>query len=110
MKEIFVDQTRTSGDLAGVFEFDGETSYFYLYRTGEFQGQKILESIRICAREPDFTEEDVSVRWDAHEEKVGLYIRESLWAVFDTVNHASFGGNYETNGKPILPAQATAGF
>jgi hypothetical protein len=33
MNEILKNTTRSAGDLAGVFEFDGDTSYFYLYNT-----------------------------------------------------------------------------
>jgi hypothetical protein len=41
-KEIFVSSVRSTGDLAGVFEYDGETGYFYLYRAKGASGKKIM--------------------------------------------------------------------
>jgi hypothetical protein len=40
--EMFESASRANGDLAGVFEYDGETGYFYLYETKETRGKKWL--------------------------------------------------------------------
>lgn len=103
MVEIFDSAVRSTGDLAGVFEFDGETGYFYLYKTDGTQSQKILDSIHVISSEPDFVETDISIRWDSEERKVGLFIRDSLWAVFDPGQREKYGGNYKPNASPALP-------
>jgi hypothetical protein len=107
--EMFDSRVRTSGDLAGVFEYDGNTGYFYLYETGGEEDRKILDSIRIISGEPDFGEEDVAIIWDQGEQKVGLFIRGQLWAVFDRQQRAKYGGSYKPGLTPVLPSQATIG-
>jgi hypothetical protein len=109
-EEIFDSCVRTTGDLAGVFEYDGETGYFYLYKTERAHGEKVLESIHVLSGQPDFTEVDISVRWDLDEQKVGLFIRDALWAVFDGTRRLKYGGGYEAGAKPSLPAEAMIGF
>jgi hypothetical protein len=110
VEEIFESCVRRSGDLAGVFEFDGETSYFYLYSTKDRGGEKVLSAIHILTGPPDFTDSDVSVRWDERESKVGLFIRGTLWAMFDLSTGAKDGGGYAPQGRPQLPEGASAGF
>jgi hypothetical protein len=109
-EEIFDSCVRTRGDLAGVFEYDGEAGFFYLYETERGHGEKVLDSIHIFSGQPDLAEHDVSVRWDLAEEKVGLFIRDVLWAVFDGAKRAKYGGRYETGAKQSLPSAATIGF
>ena len=53
MEEIFESSVRSAGDLAGVFEFDGDTSYFYLYRVDASEGNKVLDAIKVSVGEPD---------------------------------------------------------
>jgi hypothetical protein len=111
--DIFDSCVRGRGDLAGVFEYDGETGYFYLYEVGSPAGQKVVDSIHIFTGEPDFEEADVEIRWDAHEEKVGLFIRGTLWALFDPRRGEKHGGNYQaatTFPAPSIPADVTHGF
>jgi len=108
-EEIFESAVRSTGDLAGVFEFDGETSYFYLYRTGG-QGNQVLDSIHISSELPDFATSDVAVRWTRNHLRVGLFIRGELWAVFDTDRKTKFGGNYRARTRPALSSAAREGF
>jgi len=108
--EIFSSQVRSIGDLAGVFEFDGDTGYFYFYRTTEPQGQKVIGSIRVFSGMPDFEEEDVAVCWDETESKVGLRIRGKLWAAFDATTGAAFGGNYHADSRAEIPTRIVACF
>lgn len=110
MAEIFDSAVRPAGDLAGVFESDGDTAYFYLYATGGDTGQKVLDSIHVFSGEPDFAEADVSVRWDSEEQKVGLFIKGVLWAAFDCTRRTKYGGSYKLGGKPSLPSGAEVGF
>lgn len=108
--EIFDSAVRSTGDLAGVFEYDGETAFFYLYETIGDKGQKVLDSIRILSGEPDFGEADISVRWDPEEQKVGLFIKGALWAVFDGRGRKKYGESYRVGATPSLPPEAKKGF
>lgn len=110
MVEIFDSAVRSAGDLAGVFEYDGETGYFYLYATDEAAGEKVLDSIHVLSTDPDFVEADVAVCWDSKEQKVGLFIRGVLWAAFDCHLGTKCGGGYEPGIKPSLPPGAEMGF
>lgn len=110
MEEIFDSAVRAAGDLAGVFEYDGETGYFYLYATGGGAGQKVLDSIHILSGELNFMESEISVRWDAKDEKVGLFIKGVLWAIFDSRRGAKYGGNYKAGGTPSMPSGMECGF
>lgn len=108
--EIFESAVRSAGDLAGVFEYDGDTGFFYLYETAASEGHKVLESIRIISGEPDFGEADIAIRWDSEEQKVGLFIKGALWAVFDGKHRAKYGGNYRVGASPSLPPESQRGF
>ena len=57
----------------------------------------------------DFAESDVCIAWDATEERVGLFIRDVLWAVFDVVTERKYGGDYEVNGDPEIPSTLSFG-
>ncbi len=107
--EIFVDAARSAGDLAGVFEFDGQTGYFYLYRL-RGEGQKVLGAIHVVSGDPDFGERDIAIRWNPTEGKVGLFIKGELWAAFDAIRQAKYGGNYEPGVKPGLPLEVRRDF
>jgi hypothetical protein len=101
--EIFDSAIRAKGDLAGVFEYDNETGYFYLHNVVE-PGQ-IVGSLHIFSGKTDFSQADVAVRWSECQRKVGLLIRGILWAVFDD-HGARYGGNYEPGAEPSLPPEA----
>lgn len=104
MEEIFESVIRTAGDIAGVFEFDGDTGYFYLYQLDEAQDHRILDSIHILSGTPDFSELDITIGWDSKEEKVGLFIRGKLWAVYDVAHSSKYGGDYDPEATPGLPS------
>lgn len=110
MHEIFESAVRSTGDMAGIFEYDGETGYFYLYATGGDSGRKVLDSIHVLSGDSDFSEADVSVRWDSDERKVGLFIRDVLWAAFDSGRECRYGGSYKRGGRPSLPPGTDVGF
>lgn len=107
---MFCSSVRTKGDRAGVFEYDGETGYFYLYATTADPGQKVLASIHIFSGVPEFSEVDIAIRWTTNEEKVGLFIRNELWAVFDRASGQKYGGNYRTSEAPRVPADLRDAF
>jgi len=110
INEIFDSCVRSADDLAGVFEYDGETGYLYLYEISGGEGQKVRDSIHILSGELNFEEADLSIRWDQEEQKVGLFIKGALWAVFDPRHHAKYGGSYQPGAKPSLPSEALVGF
>lgn len=101
--EIFQSALRADGDLAGVFEFDGETGYFYLYKENAPPNQKVIDTIHVITGSPDFAEQDVTIRWADNENLVGLHIRSKLWAAFDCREGAKYGGNYQMGGTPAIP-------
>lgn len=101
--EIFDSLVRSAGDRAGVFECDGETAYFYLYDMEQEEGGRVLAAIQVLSGVPDFEADDVTIRWDATDSKVGLLIRGRVWAVFDLDNDRSYGGGYAVDGVPTIP-------
>jgi hypothetical protein len=107
---MFDSSIRSAGDLAGVFEFDGATCYFYLYETGAGSGHKVVDSIHVLSGRPDFGETEIAVRWDLSERTVGLFIRGVLWAAFDCDSRLKGGGGYTPGGEPRLPAGMGANF
>ncbi len=107
---MFHSNVRSTGDLAGIFEFDGDTGYFYLCEIASNQGRKVAGAIRVLTTKPDFGQADVLVRWDSSESKVGLFIRDRLWAVFDAITGAKYGGNYHASFPPGIPAEMTNAF
>ena len=93
MDDIFESSVRGSGDIARVFEFDGETSYFYLYCVGEDNGgNNILCAIKISSEEPDYEASDLEIMWSNDESFVGLALRGRMGAAFDCDNLQKFGG------------------
>ena len=92
--DIFLSSVRPSGDLAGVLECDEETSYFYLYKPLEPKEARVVSSCHICSGIPAFSEDDLRLKWTANWESVGLFIRDTLWAAFDSKGHP-IGGDFE---------------
>lgn len=103
MNEIFESSVRTSGDFAGVFEFDGDVGYFYLYDTGAKDGSRIVTSVRVISGAPDFSKKDVAIEWDQEQRFVGLMIKRRLWAAFDCNEKLGAGEGYVIEGIPSIP-------
>ncbi|HZP79828.1 MAG TPA: DUF2251 domain-containing protein [Pseudolabrys sp.] len=103
-QEVFVSAVRSSGDLAGVFEYDGQTGYFYLYRVEAAVGGKIADALHILSGDIDFARADLSVRWNVAETKVALFIRGTMWGVFDCNSGQKFCGDYRVGRAPDLPS------
>jgi len=102
-QKLFDNAVRSRGDLAGVFECDGETAYFYLYDLSRDDNNKILDSIYIMSGLANFSNSDIAVRWDSREERVGIFIRNRLWAVFNASKKTKHGGSYRTDAEPSIP-------
>lgn len=107
---IFESTTRSRNDLAGVFEYDGESGCFYLYRTTAAAGQKVVGAIPIFSGDPDFDESELAIRWDAEETLVALIIAGEAWAAFDARSGATYGGEYRKGGTPRLPREVRDAF
>jgi hypothetical protein len=108
--DVFKQLTRSTGDLAGIFEFEDDVGYFYLYSVEGKEGQKVLDQIFICDADSNLSEEDFSVRWSLDEQVVGLFIRGVLWACFDTSAKRKFGCSYSPGGQPNVPAEFSVAF
>ena len=109
IEDIFDSAVRSAGDLAGVFEYDGETAYFYLYQTAA-EGDTVLDAIHLFSGRSHFSADDLAIRWDVREDKVGLFIRGELWAVFDAATRSKFGGEYIPGAASPLPNSARDSF
>jgi hypothetical protein len=81
--EIFITSIRSRGDFSGVFEYDGETSYFYLYSLDSSDGEKIVGAIGLSREITRDSEADLSVRWNKQETKVGVFLGDNLLALFN---------------------------
>jgi hypothetical protein len=103
--EIFESAVRAEGDLAGLFEYDGEVGYFYLYGPRRQEGQKIIDSLRVVTGNVDLHPDDVSVQWDQQQQRVGLFLRGVLWAVFNISTGDKYGAMYQVGEKPKLPPE-----
>ncbi|MFS8067430.1 MAG: DUF2251 domain-containing protein [Byssovorax sp.] len=109
-EEMFDSSIRSKRDLAGVFEYDGETGYFYLYECGGDAGQKVAGAILILSGAADFAQTDLVVRWEAGETMVGLLICGQLCAVFDAARGIKCGGNYCRGAQTHMPSEVLRAF
>jgi len=108
--EMWDGAARSTDDFAGVFEFDEDVGYFYLYDVARKSGEKITSAIHIVSGRPDFAQKDVSIRWTPDEIEVGLFIRGQLWAVFDCETGNKYGGNYRDGTSPMIPSEISQRF
>lgn len=107
--EIFQSAVRPGDGVAGVFEYDGDVGYFYLYDLSKEKGNKIRSSMHIISGDPNFSESDVKVLWNKTGEFVGLYIKNQLWAAFD-LKGIKYGGTYSLAGVPTIPVELLSSF
>jgi hypothetical protein len=110
LEEMFDSSVRSAGDFAGVFEYDGETGYFYLYDMSREESQRVLAAIRVVGTKPDFDQDSIEIKWDKAERRVGLFIRGALWAAFDTKTGAGFGGDYAAGAQPKISQEVAQVF
>lgn len=96
----FIERIRFAGDLAGVFEYDEETAYFYLYEVGG----RVLDALQICTNCPSILDQDVDVRWDKLGHKVALFVNGAFCAMFVVSTREKFGGDWcNDRTPPLLP-------
>ena len=102
-RKVFKESVRGRGDLAGVFEHDGETSYFYLVDFKTTKGMKIVDAIHIATGPLPFRDAQIEIRWSTAEDRTGLFLAGTQWAVFNVVQGTKFGGGYSTERAPDIP-------
>jgi hypothetical protein len=100
---VFDSAIRTAGDLAGVFEYDGETGYFYLYAVVSNTEGTVLGAIRVLTSPPDFLDDELAVRWENTENVVGLFIRHQPWAAFACDTGTAYDGDYRPGSQAEIP-------
>lgn len=105
--ELFESTVRSRGDLAGVFEYDGESACFYLYNVSVEMNHGAVGAIRTLSGRPDFSQREIAVRWNEREDKVGLFIHGRLWAVLD--GERAVGGNYAPGGRSPIEDEEMLG-
>jgi len=101
-EDIFQAETRSAGDLAGVFEYDGTVGYFYLYDLTGAEEHKILDQVQVLRGAVAINTDDVSVKWDREETKVGLFLHGVLCAMFDTGTGRRFAGASHIPSEDLL--------
>lgn len=89
------------GDLAGVFEDDGETGYLYLY---EENGRGIISHLHIYNRssELDVGEDDVAVVWSTTGSKCGVIIGDGMRGIIDLESHQQMTTDFVSPDSPAI--------
>jgi hypothetical protein len=107
--DVFESAIRTKGDLAGVFEYDdagdpqNATAHFYLYRANGDEPSSVVDAIHIRSGAWAISGQDVAVRWDKSERRVGLFLFGALSAAFDTEAGTKHGGGYGRDFHADIP-------
>jgi hypothetical protein len=110
MSDIFDSSVRSAGDLAGVFECDDDTGYFYFFDQTRGEGNMARAATQVVKGQPDFEQTDIAVEWDPSETVVGLMIRGKLWAAFDENGRSYSGGLYHADRDPNIPSDIKNAF
>lgn len=80
MKQYFESAVRLAGDYAGVFECDGETSCFYLYRVDANAGQKIVHALNVGLKVSQLFDRQITVVWSENQSNVMLKVANEVIA------------------------------
>ena len=105
-ENVFEGSVSRNGNFAAAFESDADTAYFYVYRIVNSSEYKVIGEIRMGSRNLGIKSSEIAVHWDATDEKVGLFINGTLWAVFEISSGKKYGGNYRFGGTPRIPPEA----
>ncbi len=80
MQKYFESAVRLAADYAGVFECDGETSYFYLYRTHANAGEKIVRALNVELKPSQLFDQEIAVVWSQNQSTVFLKVGDEVIA------------------------------
>jgi hypothetical protein len=100
---LFLSAVRTDGDYAGVFEHDGEAGYFYLYELHSSTGNKIISAMHILDGLGDLGPSDLRIGWDQVENRVALFVKNEIVAVFNVSTGGEHGGKYSKVATQSIP-------
>ena len=107
---MLIAETRTDGDYAGVFEYDGQSGYFYLVEMEGELTKKVTGALRIMTGPACFTEGQCKIKWDAEQRRVALFIMGTIWALFDLVSGSRYWGDLMLGDAPTIPPELLGGF
>ena len=91
---IWLARDDCRGRFACVFEADERVSYIYIYHIRSENDTEILGAVQVCKGTPDYTEQDIEIRWYDGETKAGVFIRGESGAYFDLVAGWGCPGTY----------------
>ena len=75
-----------SGVFAAFFERDEDTAYFYLMDLRKEQGRQIVNAFNVRAAIAVILPDAIKIEWAWPDDLVGLFVGQSLCAVFDVSN------------------------
>ena len=103
MSEFIVEKENAGGRCC-FFEDDGETGYFYVYRS---DGAEILDHLHIynCSEKIGVEEGDVEVVWSRDGDKCGVKVWGNFYGIFDLDSETKLGCIIEN--RQTLPLQDT---
>ena len=84
VEEYFESAVRLAGDYAGVFECDGETSYFYLFRVDANAGQKIVRALYVELNASQLLNQQIKVVWSENQSTVFLKLGDEVVAALSS--------------------------
>jgi hypothetical protein len=108
--DIYESSVRSTGDRGAWFECDDQVGYFYLCDMSASGDPTIVDALRVHVGAPDFVQQDVELRWDATEQLVGLFVRDSLLAAFDVDAQHGYGGANQGGARASIPDEVRRRF
>jgi hypothetical protein len=102
MDEMFDSAVRSAGDMAGVFECDGETNFFYLYQIFSKGESTILGAVSVSFGTPISKLSDIKIIWSDDENIVGLKVYDEVCAAFDCDSAKLLFGGMQNQDKSKL--------
>lgn len=83
MIDVYTSAIDEVGQFGAVFERDDETAYFYLLDMSKQGGMQIVSTFNAKAMTELPADTSVSVRWSSSAAAVGLFVGDTLSAIFD---------------------------
>jgi hypothetical protein len=83
MNEIYDSSIRPCGDIAGVFEFDGVVSYFYICNVNSSGDPTIRNSVLVDVDRRQISTSQIKIVWASDYTIVGLKILSEYYEAFE---------------------------